>query len=126
MSFMRLHSFSFAAVWILMGAAGDAQTPASGPIIPPKEPSHPAPHLTNGRVDFAGVWRPADIFLIEDISLGLKKGDTISLTAAAEEIMKKHLSKDDPETNCLPTGVPRQAPLPVEDRRITALHLLPV
>ena len=58
------------------------------------------------------MWRPGDIFLIEDISLGLKKGDTIALTPAAEEIMKKHLSKDDPETNCLPTGVPRQAPYP--------------
>ncbi len=26
--------------------------------------------------------------------------------------MKKHLSKDDPESGCLPTGVPRQAPYP--------------
>lgn len=43
---------------------------------------------------------------------GLKKGDMIELTPAAEEMMKKHLSKDDPETNCLPTGVPRQAPYP--------------
>ena len=60
----------------------------------------------------AGVWRPGDIFLIEDISLGLKKGDTISLTPWAEESMKKHLSKDDPEANCLPTGVPRHAPYP--------------
>jgi hypothetical protein len=83
-----------------------AQTPAA------KAPAQPAPHLASGRVDFSGVWRPADIFLIEDISLGLKKGDSIALTPAAEEIMKRHLSKDDPETNCLPTGVPRQAPYP--------------
>jgi len=87
-----------------------AQTPAKPPV---KAPAQPAPHLADGRVDFSGVWRPADIFLIEDISLGLKKGDTtIALTPAAEEIMKRHLSKDDPETNCLPTGVPRQAPYP--------------
>ena len=109
---IRLHPLSFAAIWILMAAPGHAQTSASAPVIPPEGPSQPAPRLANGRVDFAGVWRPADIFLIEDISLGLKKGDTIALTPAAEEIMRKHLSKDDPETNCLPTGVPRQAPYP--------------
>lgn len=72
----------------------------------------PAPHLANGRVDFSGVWRPGDIFLIEDIALGLKKGDSIDLTPAGEAVMKQHLSKDDPETNCLPTGVPRHAPYP--------------
>src|ERR1700679_538802 len=82
-----------------------AQTPA-------KPPAKPAPRLASGRVDFSGVWRPGDIFLIEDISLGLKKGDTIALTPSAEVSMKTHLSKDDPETNCLPTGVPRQAPYP--------------
>jgi len=63
-------------------------------------------------VDFSGVWRPADVFLIEDISLGLKAGETISLTPGAEKIMKAQLSKDDPEANCLPTGVPRLAPYP--------------
>src|SRR5438270_6264132 len=85
---------------------------AASAQIPPKGPSGPVPRLANGRADFSGVWRPGDIFLIEDISLGLKKGDTISLKPAAEELMKKHLSKDDPETNCLPTGVPRHAPYP--------------
>jgi hypothetical protein len=90
-----------ALICFLMAAAGSAQTSA-----------RPAPRLADGRVDLSGVWRPADIFLIEDISLGLKKGDTISPTPATEEIMKKHLSKDDPESGCLPTGVPRQAPYP--------------
>ena len=89
------------AICFLIAAAASAQTS-----------SRPAPRLADGRVDLSGVWRPADIFLIEDISLGLKKGDTISPTPATEEIMKKHLSKDDPESGCLPTGVPRQAPYP--------------
>ena len=79
---------------------------------PPKPITGPVPRLANGRADFSGLWRPADIFLIEDISLGLKKGETIDLTPAAAEVMKKHESKDDPETNCLPTGVPRHAPYP--------------
>jgi hypothetical protein len=96
---------SVTALLLLAATAALAQTPA-------KAPPQPAPRLANGRVDFSGVWRPGDIFLIEDISLGLKKGDTIAPTPATEEIMKKHLSKDDPESACLPTGVPRQAPYP--------------
>ena len=79
---------------------------------PPKQPSKPAPRLAGGRVDLTGLWRPGDIFLIEDISLGLKKGETVPLKPAAEALMKTHQSKDDPEANCLPTGVPRHAPYP--------------
>ncbi len=87
-----------------------AQTNSKGTA--PAAPAGPAPHLANGRVDFSGLWRPADIFLIEDISLGLKEGETVPLKPEAEEIMKKHLSREDPEANCLPTGVPRHAPYP--------------
>src|SRR5579863_5937339 len=104
MAFIRF-LLSSVAMCSLMTVVAGAQTPV-------KTLAQPAPRLANGRVDLTGVWRPADIFLIEDISLGLKKGDTIELQPSAEEIMKKHLSKDDPETNCLPTGVPRQAPYP--------------
>jgi len=78
----------------------------------PSTPSGPAPRLPGGRIDFSGVWRPADIFLIEDISLGLKKGEAVPLKPGAEKIMQARLSKDDPEANCLPTGVPRLAPYP--------------
>jgi hypothetical protein len=70
------------------------------------------PETSNGHVNLSGLWRPADIFLIEDIALGLKPGDSISLKPAAATQMRKHESKDDPETNCLPTGVPRHAPYP--------------
>src|SRR6266700_3847297 len=74
------------------------------PKAPPAAPPAPAPRLPSGRVDFTGLWRPADIFLIEDISLGLKPGETVPMNAWAQEEMKKHLSKNDPEANCLPTG----------------------
>jgi hypothetical protein len=100
------HWLFFCAVSFVSSAA-QAQTSAA-----PAAQKKPAPRLAGGRVDFAGVWRPGDIFLIEDISLGLKKGDTISLTPEGEQTMRKHMSKDDPETNCLPTGVPRHAPYP--------------
>jgi hypothetical protein len=105
MSSIRFYPVSSLAIWLLMAVSASAQAPV-------KSPPKPAPRLAGGRVDFSGVWRPGDIFLIEDIALGLKKGDSITLQPAAEEIMKKHLSKDDPESNCLPTGVPRQAPYP--------------
>jgi len=84
----------------------------------PKPPTGPAPRLGNGRISFSGLWRPADIFLIEDISLGLVQGETVPLNDWAKGVMAQHLSKDDPEANCLPTGVPRHAPYPwkiVED-----------
>jgi hypothetical protein len=77
-----------------------------------QESPKPAPRMADGKPDLGGVWRPGDIFLIEDIALGLKKGDTISLKPSAEKAMKARLSKDDPEANCLPTGVPRHAPYP--------------
>ncbi len=89
-----------------------AQTTASAPPRRPPAPTGPAPRLPSGRVDYSGVWRPGDIFLIEDISLGLKKGETVPLKPSAVELMKKRQSKEDPEANCLPTGVPRHAPYP--------------
>ena len=49
---------------------------------------------------------------IEDISRAVKPGESISLLPAARKLMDSHLSKDDPEANCLPTGVPRMAPYP--------------
>ena len=99
-------SIRFSAICFLLAiAASDQQKPAD-------KPAQPTPRLANGRADFSGVWRPGDIFLIEDISLGLKKGETIDLTPAGEAVMSKHLSKEDPEANCLPTGVPRHAPYP--------------
>ena len=102
-AFVLLSAMMF---WQLPGRAQPG--PSEKSVVPPKA----APRLPGGRVDFSGVWRPGDIFLIEDISLGLKKGETVPLKPAAEALMKTHESKDDPEANCLPTGVPRHAPYP--------------
>ena len=101
------------AAMLLLAATIAAQAPAAAPAKAKNTPPPgPAPKLPSGRTDFSGVWRPADIFLIEDISLGVKKGETIPLKPAAEKMMKARLSKEDPEANCLPTGVPRHAPYP--------------
>jgi hypothetical protein len=39
-------------------------------------------------------------------------GQEISLTPWSKKIMDSRQSKDDPEANCLPTGIPRIAPYP--------------
>lgn len=114
------------AIWLGAVVPGAAQAPAAAELpsragnansfanlnpLPPA-PSGPTPRSADGRVDFSGLWRPADVFLIEDISLGLKSGETLPLRPAAVQMMKTRSSKDDPEANCLPTGVPRLAPYP--------------
>ena len=104
--------------WFLAAAPTTAQAPVAAKDVPPTAkkgppaPQGPTPRLPNGRADFSGLWRPGDIYLIEDISLGLKPGETVPLNDWAKEEMKKHLSRNDPEANCLPTGVPRHAPYP--------------
>jgi hypothetical protein len=70
----------------------------------------PAPRLPNGRPDFSGLWQGGGP--IDDIALGLPKGESIPILPSAKKIMDARLSKDDPQANCLPSGVPRIAPYP--------------
>lgn len=71
----------------------------------------PAPKLADGKPDFSGVWSP-DRNLIYDISDALKKGEDLPIQPWALKVTREHMSKDDPEARCLPTGVPRLAPYP--------------
>jgi len=73
-------------------------------------PTGPAPRLPDGKPDLSGVWNGGGP--IADLAQGLAKGETIPLLPEAEKIMKARQSKDDPEANCLPTGIPRIAPYP--------------
>jgi hypothetical protein len=65
----------------------------------------------DGKVDFSGMWSP-DRNFIYDIHDTLTKGEELPLQPWAEKLARERPSKDDPEANCLPTGVPRQAPYP--------------
>jgi hypothetical protein len=47
-----------------------------------------------------------------DIATALPRGETLPLLPEAAKILASRLAKDDPEANCLPTGVPRTAPYP--------------
>ena len=115
---MRYRLIPFAMVALTVWAL-HAQLPAT------TQTPKPAPRLANGRVDFTGVWRPGDIFLIEDISLGLKKGDTISLTPvsppnkASEEPFVEGRSGNELSSDWRPA--PRA--LSVEDHRISAVRV---
>jgi len=64
----------------------------------------------DGHPDLSGLWQGGGP--IGDIAQGLPKGETIPLLPSAKKIMDGLQSKDDPEANCLPTGVPRIAPYP--------------
>jgi hypothetical protein len=60
--------------------------------------------------DLSGVWQGGGP--VNDIAEGLPKGESIPLLPDARRKMAALKSSDDPEANCLPTGVPRQAPYP--------------
>src|SRR5439155_11568160 len=67
-----------------------------------------APRLPNGHPDLSGVWYGGGGIAARS----LKPGDTIQLLPEAKKIMDARQSKDDPEANCLPGGVPRMNPYP--------------
>jgi len=92
-------------------APGDAKAPGKGGKGKGKaRPTGPTPRTADGKVDFSGVWNGGGP--VGDIRQGLLPGEEISFTAKAKQIFDSRLSKDDPEANCLPTGVPRIAPYP--------------
>jgi hypothetical protein len=74
-------------------------------------PSGPTPHLADGTVDLSGVWMGSGSNS-GDITKGLKAGEQVVLLPSAQALMKTRKSQEDPEANCLPTGVPRGAPYP--------------
>lgn len=60
--------------------------------------------------DFSGIYQGGGS--INDISEGLKPGEKLAMRPEARKIFEARLSSEDPETRCLPTGVPRIAPYP--------------
>jgi hypothetical protein len=94
------------------------RSPAVDPTAPavgggqrrPPTPTGPTPRLANGRADLTGLWNGGGSS--GDIATALPKGETLPLLPEAAKILASRQAKDDPEANCLPTGVPRTAPYP--------------
>src|SRR5271156_2628270 len=99
---------AMAAVWSLASGPvlGQADVPRATNLSPAS-----TPRTADGKVDFSGIWSP-DRKFIYDINDALKPVDTLPLQPWAAKMVRERMSKDDPEANCLPAGVPRQAPYP--------------
>jgi hypothetical protein len=117
-AFVRLSALAGAG---LVATAGAQQVPtastspagsggASNPALVAAVEDGPAPRLPDGTPDLSGVWVGGGP--VGDIAAGLMPGEEIKLKPEAEALMKKRMAADDPEAQCLPTGVPRVAPYP--------------
>jgi hypothetical protein len=79
--------------------------------------SAPAPHLPNGKPDLSGVWSPNANKYLRDIAVDLKPGE-VPFQPWAKALYEQRIdgshSKEDPDANCLPQGVPKidAAPAP--------------
>jgi hypothetical protein len=110
---------ALAAAILLLQAPADSQAPAAkapgkatfkGKGKGKARPTGPTPRMADGKVDFSGVWNGGGP--VGNVTQGLMPGEEISLTPWGKKIMDSRQSKDDPEANCLPTGIPRIAPYP--------------
>lgn len=98
------------AVVALTVALLPGQSVAPSDYATPEQSRGPVPRLPDGKPDLSGVWMGGGP--VDDISVGLPKGERMPLLPSAQKLMQARLSKDDPEANCLPTGIPRHAPYP--------------
>lgn len=104
---------------VSLGAQSPAGTrrPATGQgggglyLHQPPTPTGPAPMLADGTPDLSGVWL-GNGANSTDISRDLKPGESVEMLPWAADVVKTRQSKDDPEANCLPTGIPRGSPYP--------------
>jgi len=74
-------------------------------------PAAPAPVLPDGTPDFSGLWLGGGTNN-GDISQALLPGEDLVMLPWAEQHMTTLRSQDDPQANCLPSGVPRGSPYP--------------
>jgi len=104
------------AAWLAMvaSAAGQwARIPTSNiPRTPDGKPNllAPAPKQPDGRPDLSGVWSPTDNKYGRDIAADLKPDDVPYqpwAKALFDERKTGLHSREDPDANCLPQGVPK-------------------
>jgi hypothetical protein len=97
---------------VALAASLLAQAPQSSELFrQPPTVTGPAPHLADGTPDLSGVWMGGGSNS-GDITKGLKSGESVVMLPSAEKVYKERQAKDDPESLCLPFGIPRSAPYP--------------
>jgi len=90
---------------------GSAPRDAKGEI----DLTAPAPRRPDGKPDLSGIWEPNGNRFLRDIAVDLKPGDVPFQPWAkkvADERADGSHSREDPDANCLPQGVPRLAAAP--------------
>jgi len=78
----------------------------------PDRSKEPTPHLPDGTISLNGLWVGGGP--VDDISVGLPKGEKLPLLPAAVKVMdyRAQHESDDPHLWCMPMGVPRSTPYP--------------
>ncbi len=114
-------ALAVAAVLPLAPSNLAGQAPAKGGAKAAKDdgaPKDPTPRMPDGKVDFNGVYAPANFS---------NYGGALPLQPWAQKVYEDRrasLSKDDPEGNCLPAGVPRISPFPQKFVQTNNLFLI--
>ncbi|HEX4134974.1 MAG TPA: hypothetical protein VHY84_10220 [Bryobacteraceae bacterium] len=109
---LSLCSQQLMAQWTKMPSAGIPRT-ADGKV----NLSAPAPKTRDGKPDLSGIWEPSANKYLRDIAADLKP-DGVPFQPWAKTLFEERAtgshSKEDPDANCLPQGVPKidAAPAP--------------
>lgn len=107
-----LFSLPLVAQWKNLPSKGVPKTPDGKVNL-----SAPAPRSSNGHPDLSGIWEPSANKYLRDIAVDLKPGD-VPFQSWAKALYDQRTdgshSKEDPDANCLPQGVPKidAAPAP--------------
>jgi hypothetical protein len=105
-------SLPLMAQWTKIPAGAIPRTPDGKPNL-----SAPAPRTREGKPDLSGIWEPNANKYVRDIAADLKP-DTVPYQPWAKAVFDSRIdgshSKEDPDANCLPQGVPKinAAPAP--------------
>jgi hypothetical protein len=70
----------------------------------------PAPHTKDGKLDLSGIWEPNGLKYLLNIAADLKPSD-IPMQPWAKQLVEErraNFGKDDPDSRCLPSGIPRK------------------
>lgn len=106
-----LISSSAFAQWTKLPAAGIPHTPDGKVDLSAK-----APRTRDGKPDLSGIWEPRENRYVRDIAVDLKEPVPFQPWAKAlyDQRTDGSHSKEDPDANCLPQGVPKidAAPAP--------------